>query len=74
MKHYETMNLQLNGEPKTLDTDSLTVAELLERLDITQRRGVAIAVNNSVVPRSQWDDHALEEGDAVEIIRATQGG
>ena len=68
------MNLQLNGEPKTLDADSLTVAGLLEYLEIEQRRGVAIAVNNSVVPKSQWDEHSLQEGDAVEVIRATQGG
>lgn len=68
------MKLQLNGEPKTLDTDALTVAGLLEHLDITQRRGVAIAVNNSVVPKSEWDEHELADDDAVEIIRATQGG
>ncbi|QDG52032.1 sulfur carrier protein ThiS [Persicimonas caeni] len=68
------MKLQLNGEPKTLDSDTLTVAELLAHLDITQRRGVAIAVNNSVVPKSEWDDHQLDDDDAVEIIRATQGG
>jgi sulfur carrier protein len=68
------MNLKINGEPKTLDADELTLSELLERLDITQRKGVAVAINNSVVPKSEWDGHPIEDGDAVEIIRATQGG
>lgn len=68
------MKLQLNGEPKAFDLDTLTVGDLLEQLDIAQRRGVAIAVNNAVVPKSQWDEHQLRDNDAVEIIRATQGG
>jgi sulfur carrier protein len=68
------MNLKINGEPKTLDTDTLTLAELLERLDITQRKGVAVAINNAVVPKSEWDEHQVDDGDAIEIIRATQGG
>lgn len=68
------MKLHINGEARQFDPDTLTLDELLEHLDIEQRRGVAVAVNNAVVPRSQWDDHRLEDDDAVEIIRATQGG
>lgn len=68
------MNLTLNGQPQTLDADRLTVAALLDRLDIAQQKGVAVAVNNAVVPRSQWGEQQVGDGDAVEIIRATQGG
>lgn len=68
------MKLLINGEPQQFEADRLSVAELLDRLDIEQRRGVAVAVDNAVVPRSQWEDHDVEEGEAVEIIRATQGG
>lgn len=68
------MKLLINGKPQHVDSDRLSVAELLDRLKIEQRRGVAVAVDNAVVPRSQWEDHDVEEGDAVEIIRATQGG
>ncbi len=68
------MKLQINGEPTSLDTDTLTVGELLDHLDVEQRRGVAVAVNNAVVSKSQWGEHRVEDGDAVEIIRATQGG
>ncbi|MFP4601031.1 MAG: sulfur carrier protein ThiS [Persicimonas sp.] len=68
------MELQINGEPKSLDADTLTVGELLDHLDVEQRRGVAVAVNNAVVSKSQWAEHTVEDGDVVEIIRATQGG
>jgi sulfur carrier protein len=36
--------------------------------------GIAVAVNSVVVPRSAWVEAALSEGDAVEIVSATQGG
>jgi sulfur carrier protein len=68
------MNLKINGEPKPVDAEHLTLTDLLERLDITQRQGVAVAINNAVVPKSEWDAHDIEDGDAIEIIRATQGG
>jgi sulfur carrier protein len=68
------MNLLINGEAQHIDAETLSVAELLDRLDVEQRRGVAVAVDNAVVPRSQWEGHDVEDGDAVEIIRATQGG
>ena len=37
-------------------------------------RGVAVAVNDEVVPRTQWASRRLNAGDTVEIVRATQGG
>jgi sulfur carrier protein len=37
-------------------------------------RGIAIAVNDAVVSKSQWLEHKLNDGDRIEIVRATQGG
>ena len=69
------MNLVINGEDRTVDGGrSATVEGLLAILDIEARRGVAVAVNDEVVPRSRWKDTSLADGDRVEIIRATQGG
>ncbi|GIV60892.1 sulfur carrier protein ThiS [Rhodocaloribacter litoris] len=67
------MKLIVNGRP--LETDATSIATLLRALDYaTDGRGMAVAVNDAVVPRDRWDDVALSEGDRVEIIRATQGG
>ncbi len=38
------------------------------------KRGLAVAVNAEVVPRSAWSEFRLEEGDRVEILGASQGG
>lgn len=67
------MRLKINGEWKDCP-DDLSVADLLDELDIEQTRGVALARNDHVVPRSRWADEALEDEDRIEIIRATQGG
>ena len=36
--------------------------------------GIAVAVNDSIVPRSEWRSRALRNGDRVEIVGAVQGG
>lgn len=68
------MELRINGELRRFEREEFTVAKLLEALDIEQRKGVAVALNDSVVPRSQWDTTGVEDGDRLEIIQATQGG
>ena len=66
------MRIQLNGEPFELP-DGHTVANLLERLDLTGKR-VAVELNLDIVPRSQHAATALSEGDQVEVVHAIGGG
>ncbi|TML19420.1 MAG: sulfur carrier protein ThiS [Actinobacteria bacterium] len=64
--------LTLNGAPSTVDAGS-TVGSLVDA-SVPDRRGVAVAVNDEVVPRSQWDRTHLSDGDRVEILTAAKGG
>jgi sulfur carrier protein len=66
-------SIQINGEAETLAV--ATLAELLaeKAVDVAQR-GIAVALNGSVVPRSEWQATKLRPGDSVEIVRARQGG
>lgn len=64
--------MQLNGDGIDLD-DPQTVAALVAT-HAPSPRGVAVAVNGEVVPRSTWDTHRLAEGDRVELLVAAQGG
>ena len=62
----------LNGSSRE-GTPSLGV--LLEELGLgLDARGVAVAVDGEVVPRSQWAELALPEGSRVEVVDAIQGG
>ena len=66
------MRLTVNGETRELPA-GFSVAMLVGRLTPAVR-GVAVAVNGEVVPRSAWDATALADGDQVEVLTAAQGG
>lgn len=65
--------ITLNGD--TTKTEADTVRELLKEQSIdAEARGVAIAVNDAVVPRSAWTDTQVNAGDRIEIVKPFRGG
>jgi len=65
------MTININNVPKEITSSSLT--ELLQQLHITTN-GIAIAINNKVVSKTNWDATQIQENDSITIIQATQGG
>ncbi|GHJ29029.1 MULTISPECIES: sulfur carrier protein ThiS [Streptomyces] len=66
------MTVSVNGEPREFP-DGTTLDRLVATL--TQApSGVAAAVNETVVPRTQWPVTPLGDGDRVEVLTAVQGG
>ncbi|MFD4292145.1 sulfur carrier protein ThiS [Rhodococcus sp. NPDC058505] len=65
------IGITVNGEDHQL-SEPMTVAQLLTHLDLPDR-GVAVAVDGAVVPRSSWDRN-VEKGWEIEILTAVQGG
>ncbi len=51
-----------------------SLAELLLFLNIDAAKGIAVALNNKVVPRSEWENCTLNRNDKIILIKATQGG
>jgi sulfur carrier protein len=66
------IGLTVNGAVTEVDADA-TVASLVALLG-RDPRGVAVAVNEAVVPRRAWPATTLRPGDRVEVLRAAQGG
>ena len=66
------MNIHVNNKETEL-TQGNTVADLALQLDLP-KQGVAIAVQNRMVPRSEWNEKVLQEGDNLVIIKAACGG
>jgi sulfur carrier protein len=68
------MRVELNGNPAELEPG----ATVVDAVDATgadpERRGVAVAIDGEVVPRSKWETTALEDGQRVEVLHAAQGG
>lgn len=67
------MNVFINNEQREI-SQPLSVQSLLEVLAIPHTRGIAVAINQEVVPKSRWQDHLVSPDDKVTIIKATQGG
>ena len=66
------MNIVLNGETYDLRAGA-TVSALLEQRELVGQR-LAVEVNEEVVPRSEYSEFRLHDGDQVEIVRAIGGG
>jgi sulfur carrier protein len=68
------MRVVLNGSDAEF-APGATVREAIEALDLpAEGRGVAVAVDAEVVPRTEWETTELRDGARVEVLRAIQGG
>lgn len=63
--------VKINGE--LLDKDGNTVAEMLADMDISGQR-VAVEINEEIVPKAQYGETVLRDGDKVEVVRFVGGG
>ncbi|MDR2844619.1 MAG: sulfur carrier protein ThiS [Puniceicoccales bacterium] len=67
------MRILVNDEPREIAADTV-LSQLMAEFALRTFDGVAVAVNEVVVARADWEAHALSEGDRLLVIRATQGG
>lgn len=67
------MTIRVNDQAREV-VAGLVLADLLRELGLAERRGVAVAVNDEVVPRAAWAARGLAAADQVLVIQATQGG
>ena len=67
------MQLTINGNLRSFDAATFTVAELVQHLELVGKR-LAIERNGEIVPRSQFEATALADGDKLEIVGAVGGG
>ena len=68
------MNIKLNGEKKEInDSDKLNEL-IMVYLNGKEARGIAVALNSSIIPKQKWNDTVLNENDEVDIVHAVQGG
>ena len=66
------MNVRVNGERRELD-EGTSVDEIVRGITEAER-GVAVAVDGEVIPRAEWAERRISEGERVEALSAMQGG
>lgn len=64
--------LVINGEPREFEA-AMKVAQLVEQLGLAGRK-IALERNGEIVPRSQFGEQSVVDGDRLEIVVAVGGG
>jgi sulfur carrier protein len=66
------INIIVNNTPRLFKANT-TLEEIISELGISVN-GIAVAVNEIIITKNEWNTKTLHERDEVLVIRATQGG
>ena len=64
----------INGEERQLPRAATVAVAVREAGVEPEGRGVAVAVDGEVVPRGEWQEMELRDGQQAEVLHAVQGG
>lgn len=67
------MIITVNSNKKEIKSNSV-LSDVINNSGIIGERGFAVAVNNKVIPKTNWEQYILNENDNILIIKASQGG
>ena len=67
-----TFEISLNG--RRVETDATTLQALLLAQDYVMTNAFACAINNAFVPRPQWSERKLQNGDRIDVVTPITGG
>jgi len=67
------MNILINGQATNMPENS-AITDVLLHIQQIQTGGIAVAVNDMVVPKGKWATSQVADGDKILIIKASQGG
>jgi sulfur carrier protein len=69
-----TLTLRVNGAPVQVASGT-TIADVVASLtEQDDPKGVAVAVDRCVIPRSEWATTTARAGSLVEVVGAAAGG
>ena len=66
------MTVKVNNQSKEIPNNS-SVAQLLQQL-MQPENGIAVAINQQIITKTEWNSKIITEDDDILIIQATQGG
>ncbi|MDR2862561.1 MAG: sulfur carrier protein ThiS [Puniceicoccales bacterium] len=67
------MQIFVNNEPREI-SQAITLEQFMNTLGLRTFNGIAVALDETVVPRSEWASRQLPAGSHLILIQATQGG
>ncbi|TDE18210.1 sulfur carrier protein ThiS [Dyadobacter psychrotolerans] len=67
------MEISINQQ-RTEIPERFSVEQLLSFLFTDSKKGIAIAINQAIIPKTEWQVRILHPEDKITLIKATQGG
>ncbi|MFN8260633.1 MAG: sulfur carrier protein ThiS [Chitinophagales bacterium] len=67
------MQITINNQSYTFD-EHVSLEQAVAQLQLEDTSGIALALNEDIIPRSQWNDTILSDEDKIIIIGAVAGG
>jgi sulfur carrier protein len=68
------IEIKLNGKQISVQQGYSLYDVLINELKKQSLKGIAVAVNESIVPKQKWESVILNHNDSVEVVHAVQGG
>jgi sulfur carrier protein len=65
--------IYINDKAYSFD-QAVSLSDLFLSLQMEPGKGIAVALNNKVIPRTEWNKCLVNENDKLILIKATQGG
>lgn len=68
------MKIRINNVDHVIEKDDVVLTEVVSILELNSNKGLAMAIDNKVISKKDWDSTPLKEGNNITVIKATQGG
>jgi len=66
------IKIYINGKEKIISAET-NILELLKELNLQPER-VAVEINKNVIPKQEFSNYVLKDGDKIEVVRFVGGG
>jgi sulfur carrier protein len=68
------MTIYFDERNITIEEEIDTIEFLCKYLKIDKESGIAVSINDLIIPRWKWNMVKIDQADKITIIKATQGG
>jgi len=67
------MIITINNNSYEFESE-ISLEDAIHRLQLEETKGIALALNEAIIPRSQWKETILYNEDKIIVIGAVAGG
>ena len=67
------MQVRINGKDTEIH-ESVSIVDYLTSIGFDKQVSIAVAINGEIIPKEEYGEIHLKNGDSVEVVRAIGGG